>query len=198
MNLKCSATAVLQYPSVLLLAGLLMVVQMAWALCWQLAAYGVAISKGAEVIVIEGTTFLATECQTAETTCACFRDTLGGTLTTPGTCEDLAVFSTSVSPVILFLLLISFFWGSLVVKNVLFCSAAGVVADWWYSGQNKSVVSKSFCRATTTSFGSICFGSLILAVLKALKEMLKQGRRDGQRENAAACVLKCILGTLRL
>ena len=197
-NLKCSATAAMQYPSIFVLAFFLTLVQIAWALCWQLATYGVAISKGAEVVVIEGTTFLMSECSTVATNCDCSTETVNGlvSLTTPGTCADVGVFSTSISPLILFGLLISFFWGSLVFKNLLFCSAAGVLADWWYAGNNKSVVSKSFVRSATTSFGSICFGSLILAVIKALREMVKQGRREGQRENAATCILNCILSIL--
>jgi hypothetical protein len=71
-----------------------------------------------------------------------------------------------------------------------------MVADWWYSGQNKGVVSKSFFRASSTSFGSICFGSLILAVLRALRQMLQAGRRQGQRENALTCVVNCLMAII--
>lgn len=110
------------------------------------------------------------------------------------------------------------FWGSLVGKNALFCTVAGVVADWWYNGAcaralawlvfkidpihplnhsftptpiaganaAKGAVRRSFLRATTTSFGSICFGSLILAVLRATREMVKAADRDDNRGNNAA------------
>lgn len=54
--------------------------------------------------------------------------------TAHGLCEDIAVYQTSVSPVFVFLLLVSMFWASLVAKNVLFCTVAGTVADWWYNG----------------------------------------------------------------
>lgn len=45
---------------------------------------------------------------------------------------------------------------------------------------------RAFLRATTTSFGSICFGSLILAVLRATREMVKAADRDDNRGNNAA------------
>jgi len=206
MNLKCSATAVLSYPSILFLAGGLTFLEIGWALMWQLAAFGVAISKGVEVVVIEGTSFLLSECRDTAATaaaesgarCACARTTAEGVLSlnTPGVCTNIAGFTTQISPLILFFLLISFFWGSLVVKNLLFCSASGMVADWWYSGENKGVVGKSFKRSATSSFGSICFGSLILAVLKSMREMLRQGRREGQQQNAATCVLECLMGII--
>ena len=127
MNLKCSATAVLHDPSILFLAGGLTFVQIGWALMWQLAAFGVAINKGAKVIVIEGTSFLLSECRDIPATgavgsvarCACARTTAEGplALATPGVCEDMGMFTTQISPVILFFLLISFFWGSLVSRE---------------------------------------------------------------------------------
>jgi hypothetical protein len=30
----------------------------------------------------------------------------------------------------------SLYWGVLVIKNVLFCTIAGTVADWWFNGQS--------------------------------------------------------------
>ena len=67
--------------------------------------------------------------------------------TQAGLCEDVAVFQTSVSPVAIFLLLISMFWGSLVVKNALFCTVAGVVADWWYNGTRARVCASTYTNA---------------------------------------------------
>jgi len=71
-----------------------------------------------------------------------------------------------------------------------------MVADWWYDGENKGVVGKSFKRSATSSFGSICFGSLILAVLKAMREMLRNGRREGQQQNAVTCVVECLMSII--
>ncbi|RQM31129.1 hypothetical protein B5M09_009911 [Aphanomyces astaci] len=46
----------------------------------------------------------------------------------------------------------------------------------------------------TTSFGSICMGSLLVAILEALESMAKEARKKG---NGVACVAECILNMLR-
>jgi len=53
---------------------------------------------------------------------------------------------------------------------------------------------QSFKRATTTSFGSICLGSLIVAVLKTLRTLVQGARR--QNDNIIAYCADCILGIL--
>ena len=49
-------------------------------------------------------------------------------------------------------------------------------------------------RATTTSLGSICFGSLIVAFLKTLRSILHAIR--SQSDNCCACIFDCILSVL--
>lgn len=53
----------------------------------------------------------------------------------------------------------------------------------------------SFIRTVTTSFGSVCFGSFVVAVIQALKAVANQAR---QNDDCAwlACVAECILGCL--
>jgi len=76
------------------------------------------------------------------------------------------------------LLLLSLFWGCAVISNILHCTAAGAVADWWFSDssdlQPKAAVAGAFRRAISTSFGSVCFGSLLVALLSTLRSMLNQ------------------------
>ena len=50
--------------------------------------------------------------------------------------------------------------------------------------------------ATTTSFGSICFGSLIVALIQALRQLANQARQNGDA-GALACVAECILGCIQ-
>ena len=55
---------------------------------------------------------------------------------------------------------------------------------------------KSIFRAITTSFGTICFGSLIEAVIRALSAIvryLQRQNRDNAVVYALLCVLRCIL-----
>lgn len=50
--------------------------------------------------------------------------------------------------------------------------------------------------ALTTSFGSICFGSLIVAIIQALRALANEARNNGDA-GALACVAECLLGCLQ-
>jgi len=77
-------------------------------------------------------------------------------------------------------LLFSLFWALTVVQNVAHCSTCGVVGCWWFTN-NDAAVSGSLKRASTTSLGSICFGSLIVAILKTLRLLVRQFRKANER-----------------
>jgi hypothetical protein len=47
----------------------------------------------------------------------------------------------------------------------------------------------------TTSFGSICFGSLLVAILSALRQLANQARQDDDG-GVLLCIAECILGCL--
>lgn len=49
-------------------------------------------------------------------------------------------------------------------------------------------------RSLTTSFGSICFGSLIVAIIQAVKEMVRSMRENG--DSFIICCAECLLGCL--
>lgn len=73
----------------------------------------------------------------------------------------------------LFGLLLSFFWTSQVIKNVVHMTVSGVVATWYFLFPNSmpegSPVTASLGRACTSSFGTIVLGSLVTAFVKALR-----------------------------
>ena len=80
----------------------------------------------------------------------------------------------------------------------LFESHQGVVGSWWFApalgdpsccGRD---VTDSFSRATTYSFGSICFGSLLVSILQALESMARRRRRD-----IITLVVQCLIICLR-
>ena len=48
----------------------------------------------------------------------------------------------------------------------------------------------------TTSFGSICFGSLIVAIIQALKSLAQSARENGDA-GILACIAECILGCIQ-
>lgn len=115
----------------------------------------------------------------------------------------------------LFLLFLSFFWTYAIIKNTLQTTVAGVVGNWWVNpgGSSKAVCSRanreSVLRATVWNFGSICFGSLLLAAVQALRAtvyvMQKISRNDSEDGEDGGgvlicciqCCLGCVEGTLK-
>lgn len=98
-----------------------------------------------------------------------------------------------LSTLFLFLIL----WTSQVVFNVMHVTACGLAATWYFVGTNAmppNPTSASFKRAITTSFGSICFGSMLVAIVKLLRMIAESQRKN---ENTfVACVFECLLACL--
>jgi len=102
----------------------------------------------------------------------------------------------------LFIMLISLYWTQQVLMNIVVVTVAGVVGTWWFSPTEansccSSAVSGSFFRSITSSFGSICLGSLIVAIIKALKEIATEARRRGDGNQIILCIAECILGCIQ-
>ena len=100
---------------------------------------------------------------------------------------------------VLFLFLISFFWVCQVIKNIVHCTVAGTVGTWWFIPNDaksccSSAVINSYYRSITTSFGSICFGSLIVAIIQATREIVNSMRT--QENSLFLCLIDCVLGLL--
>lgn len=108
--------------------------------------------------------------------------------------------STS-SGAIVFLLLVSYYWVHQVLCNVVHVTSAGTVATWWYVPLEaascwSTAIQDSFCRATSYSFGSICFGSLLVAIVQALRAMAQIARQNDDMQ-ILACLLDCILSMIQ-
>jgi hypothetical protein len=119
-------------------------------------------------------------------------------------CECDYAADIAVNPGVYFMLLIAFYWGLTVVKNVVHVTVCGTAGSWWgVTGGNSgadlshshTVVTHKFCRAMTTNFGSICLGSLIVAILKAIETAVEKSNKDD--DSSAGCVLECILTQFR-
>lgn len=98
-------------------------------------------------------------------------------------------------------LLLSYYWTAQVFSNVLFVSCSGVMARHYYNISPESSVGSAFTQAMTISFGSICFGSLLIAIIQTLRALCRQAQRDAEEEGDActaclACVASCILGMI--
>lgn len=100
----------------------------------------------------------------------------------------------------IFLLLLSYFFVHQVLKNVVHVTVAGVVGTWWFepssTGCCGTSIAGSFIRAVTTSFGSICFGSLIVAFIQALRALVDYAKANDDIGSVLACCIDCLLGCL--
>lgn len=88
-----------------------------------------------------------------------------------------------------------FAWGVTVFQNVGHTTNCGVFGRWYF--RQPASVCRSLWVSLTTSFGSICLGSLIVAFISALEATVRQIRRQsGNNNNVAALVLLCVLDCL--
>jgi hypothetical protein len=103
-------------------------------------------------------------------------------------------------PGMAFLLFLSYYWTHQVLSNTMHVTSAGVIGTWWFAPIEASsfcsqAIGDSFRRASTYSFGSICFGSLIVAIVQALRQMNHQ-MRGNDDARILVCIIDCILGCI--
>merc|ERR1719491_499491 len=100
---------------------------------------------------------------------------------------------------ILFLLFLSLFFTQQVLQSCVHVSVAGTVGTWWVAPNESGFCSRGICnsfiRTVTTSFGSICFGSLLVAIIQALRALANSARANGDG-NFLVCIAECILACL--
>lgn len=107
-------------------------------------------------------------------------------------------------------------WAHPSKQNTVHVITSGVFATYYFMGtpnQDGSVTvaqrnptAASTKRALTTSFGSICFGSLIIALIQTVRALLRQAANESASEGnlvgaflaiCAECCLSCIEGLLQ-
>lgn len=120
-------------------------------------------------------------------------DSSGSSEYSSGDQSDLSSLGSFVA----FLFVLSFYWTHQVLKNIVRATVSGVVGTWWFSPEEagsfcSTAVSGSFIRSTTYSLGSICFGSLIVAILQVVRDSLRsaQNNRNG---GILRCIALCLL-----
>jgi len=68
-------------------------------------------------------------------------------------------------------LVLILYWTSFIIRNIITVTTAGSVTSWWLQSSTLGTTS-SLSRALTLSFGSICFGSLIVSILELINSIL--------------------------
>jgi len=94
---------------------------------------------------------------------------------------------------VLFLLGLSFFWTVQCAKAVVHATVAGTVGSWYFLTPNmpRNPTGRALRRALTTSFGSLCLGSLVAASLQVLRGAARTAskRSSGPLRSCALCLL---------
>ncbi len=109
--------------------------------------------------------------------------------------------SCSSAKVIGLLAFITFtaYWISEWLKNTIHTTISGVYGSWYFCSNNfpPDATRAALRRSLTYSFGSISFGSLIVAIINFLRQICSVAQQSaGQEGNIVAVVLFCILGCL--
>jgi hypothetical protein len=105
-------------------------------------------------------------------------------------------FERNLSILALVFLIFSFYWVSEVLKNIVHVSVSGVIATSYFLGDMmpENPTLGALKRSLTTSFGSICLGSLIVSVLKTLRTLIRMVRSENN--NLLLCLADCLLGCI--
>jgi hypothetical protein len=98
------------------------------------------------------------------------------------------------------------YWPSFLVlscsrQNVVHVTVSGIIGTWWFAPHEahsafSPAIVDSFSRATSYSFGSICFGSLLVAISQAMERMVQSMRHRGQNA-ILLCVMECLFNLLQ-
>lgn len=98
------------------------------------------------------------------------------------------------------------YWITEVLKNVIHVTISGVYGSWYFhansaEGMPKGITRGALKRATTYSFGSISFGSLLVALVQLLRQACTIARSNASQEGDFIgtiffCVLQCFIGLL--
>jgi hypothetical protein len=166
VNLLTACTAIRKNGGVVLVSFVYVCIAFGWTLLWAVALAGVSnqVVATSEAIV-----------------------------------NGVVVTSSTPNYGLLFLLLLSYFFTHQVIQNTTHVTVAGTVGAWWFSPADASGCCSagmlgSAIRALTTSFGSICFGSLLVAIVQAMKALVNSARNGDNQ--ILVCIADCILGCI--
>ncbi|KAI7900568.1 plasma-membrane choline transporter-domain-containing protein [Cokeromyces recurvatus] len=101
---------------------------------------------------------------------------------------------------IIVFLVFSFYWTTQVISYLTHVTLSGVFATVYFlNHQRQHPIWGSAKRALTTSFGSICFGSLLVALINTLRYFIQMARSgtDNDLLGFLLCIVECIIGCIQ-
>ena len=95
------------------------------------------------------------------------------------------------------------YWITEWLKNTIHTTISGVYGAWFFAptGTIKGATRGAARRAMTYSFGSICFGSLLVAIINMLRQACSVAQSSTANSGNIAtdccfCILRCLLGII--
>ncbi|KAK1929904.1 Protein PNS1 [Phytophthora citrophthora] len=164
-HLKVAGKAIFRLPMTLLVALVMVGVQIGWGVLWVLGSLGIMFNQ--DYIKLENT------CTTES-------------------CE--LKYKTGAIIGVLCGMLLIYFWVTFVLRNIIGVTTAGTVAAWKNAANTPFITMGAWLRAMTLNLGSICFGSLIVAILETIASILRLlAWLAGRSGNCClACLLSCL------
>jgi hypothetical protein len=98
-----------------------------------------------------------------------------------------------------FFLTFSAYWITEWIKNTIHTTIAGVYGSWYFAANQypKKVTRSALKRALTYSFGSISFGSLLVAIIQFLQQLCSIAQRtEAQQGDLVSSIVFCCLGCM--
>ncbi|TVY71175.1 Protein pns1 [Lachnellula suecica] len=92
------------------------------------------------------------------------------------------------------------YWITEVIKNIIHVTISGVYGSWYFCAQKpggfpKAATRGAFKRSMTNSFGSISFGSLLVAIIQCLRQACSIAQQnEAAQGNIVGQIMFCILG----
>mmetsp|Transcript_20316 Transcript_20316/g.40212 ORF Transcript_20316/g.40212 Transcript_20316/m.40212 type:complete len:589 (-) Transcript_20316:182-1948(-) len=128
--------------------------------------------------------------------------TFVSTMYIAGNCDGQGNCQNEPSGWLVFPLMLSYHWTFQVIKNVVHVTVAGTVGTWWFVPTEAAsfcshAVRDSWLRSVTHSFGSICLGSLLVAIVEAAKNMVRNLRESDDGGGIFLCIAECLLSLLQ-
>lgn len=94
------------------------------------------------------------------------------------------------------------YWITEVLKNIIHVTISGVYGSWYFCSQKPGGVPKdatraAFKRSMTYSFGSISFGSLIVAIIQLMRQACSIAQQsEAAQGNMVGQIIFCVIGCL--
>lgn len=92
------------------------------------------------------------------------------------------------------------YWITEVIKNVIHVTISGIYGSWYFYSQKptgfpKGATRGAFKRSMTISFGSISFGSLLVAIIQFLRQACSIAQQnEAAQGNMVGQILFCLIG----